>query len=207
MNPLPLPVRVAAGIAATALERARQLPEQLAGLPVTVASQALQLSMRVQQRVTELAIKGDEALATLRPVEDAPDWATFDEDELGSEYDVSRYTAEDYEQADPWSLETEALAEPHADGEFDTEPSEEPAEAEPAGETAVDATGSTTAEPPAAQPDYDFLSIPQLRARLRNYTIDELEELLGYEVATQARPPYVGMLTRRIATVSEQQPN
>ena len=37
--------------------------------------------MRVQQKVTELAIKGDRVLGTLRPVEEKPSWATFDEDE------------------------------------------------------------------------------------------------------------------------------
>src|ERR1700754_4991265 len=80
MKPLPLPVRVAAGLAVTAVDRARHLPEKLAGLPVTMVSQALQLSMRVQQQVTELAIKGDDALSTLRPAEESPEWATFDED-------------------------------------------------------------------------------------------------------------------------------
>ncbi|APU18886.1 lipid droplet-associated protein [Actinoalloteichus sp. GBA129-24] len=80
MTNLPLPVRLAAGLAVTAVEQARRLPEQLAGLPVTVVSQALALSMRVQQQVTELAIKGDEALSGLRTPEENPEWATFDED-------------------------------------------------------------------------------------------------------------------------------
>ncbi|AOS61671.1 lipid droplet-associated protein [Actinoalloteichus hymeniacidonis] len=80
MTNLPLPVRLAAGLAVAAVEQARRLPEQLAGLPVTVVSQALSLSMRVQQQVTELAIKGDEALSGLRAPEENPEWATFDED-------------------------------------------------------------------------------------------------------------------------------
>jgi len=37
--------------------------------------------MRVQQKVTELAIKGDQALSTLRPVEERPSWATFDDED------------------------------------------------------------------------------------------------------------------------------
>ncbi|HEX7657899.1 MAG TPA: lipid droplet-associated protein [Pseudonocardiaceae bacterium] len=81
MKPLPLPLRIAAGLAVTVVDRARRLPETLAELPVTVVSQALQLSMRVQQQVTELAIKGDDLLANLRPAEESPDWARFDEDE------------------------------------------------------------------------------------------------------------------------------
>ncbi|MQA16864.1 MAG: lipid droplet-associated protein [Pseudonocardiaceae bacterium] len=80
MNPLPLPFRLAAGLAATAVEQACKLPDQLAGLPVTVVSRAMQASMRVQQQVTELAIRGDEVFAQLRPVDDSAPWARFDED-------------------------------------------------------------------------------------------------------------------------------
>ena len=81
MKPLPFPVRIAAGLVATAVEQARDLPRLVIEFPVTAVSQALQASMRVQQKVTELAIKGDRVLGTLRPVEEPPSWATFDEDE------------------------------------------------------------------------------------------------------------------------------
>ena len=80
MSPLPLPIRLAAGLAAVALERARKLPQDVSEWPMTAVSQALQISMRVQQRITELAIKGDEALAGLREPEEDPPWAVFDED-------------------------------------------------------------------------------------------------------------------------------
>ncbi|MDR7302744.1 lipid droplet-associated protein [Haloactinomyces albus] len=75
-----LPVRVAAGITATAVEQTRKLPGHLVGLPITVTSQVLQLSMRLQQQVTEFAIKGDEALGWLHKPQAQPEWATFDED-------------------------------------------------------------------------------------------------------------------------------
>jgi hypothetical protein len=81
MSPLPLPVRVAAGLVATVLEKVRKFPGELSDLPVTAASRAVQAGMRVQQRVTELAIKGDEVFALFRPVEDTPPWARFDEDD------------------------------------------------------------------------------------------------------------------------------
>jgi hypothetical protein len=81
MSPLPLPVRIAAGLVATAVEQARDLPRLVAEFPVTAVSQALQASMRVQQKVTELAIKGDRALGTLRPLEERPNWATFDDED------------------------------------------------------------------------------------------------------------------------------
>ncbi|MGB6161727.1 MAG: lipid droplet-associated protein [Pseudonocardiaceae bacterium] len=81
MSHVPLPVRVAMGLLVTAMEQASKLPEQLAGLPVAAASHAVQAGMRVQQRVTELAIKGDQMFSLLREFEDTPAWARFDEDE------------------------------------------------------------------------------------------------------------------------------
>ena len=162
MKPLPLGVRVAAGLAVTALEQARKLPQQLAGLPLTVVSEAMQLSMRVQQHVTELAIKGDDVLSGLRPAEEEPEWATFDEDE-------TPVTNSQVPADDPWEEEERAIA-----------------------------------EVPEFLPTYDELSIAQLRARLRNLDVEQLEELLRYEQAHEARPEFVGMLNRRIATVKAQ---
>ena len=175
MKSLPLPLRVAAGLAMTAVERARDLPNTLAGLPVTVVSQALQASMRLQQQVTELAIKGDEALAALRPAEETPEWATFDEDidEEPGTPPRPAFDLVDDEYGDPWSAEEHAIAD------------------------------APTAPPPSVA-NYDELSLPQLRARLRAFTVAELEELLAYERATENRPSFVGMLTRRIATVRDQ---
>jgi hypothetical protein len=174
MTPLPLPLRVVAGLAATAVERARELPEKLVGLPVTVASQAMQLSMRVQQEITALAIKGDEALASFRPVDETPEWATFDEDI--DRYDVSKPETNG-RALDPWEMEESAIAE--AEEEI---------------------------PPPAGLPNYDELSLPQLRARLRTFSLAELEDLLRYEEASAARPSFIGMLTRRIASVSAASP-
>ncbi|HWM01020.1 MAG TPA: lipid droplet-associated protein [Actinophytocola sp.] len=197
MKSLPLPVRVAAGLAVTAVEQARTLPAKLAGLPVTVASQALQVSMRVQQQVTELAIRGDEVLSGLRPVEETPEWATFDEDlDNDDRFDFSRASAfdqvaepevvpeaEDLERRngfhpDPWVLEERALAE----------------------ESEAHREGASV----AVEENYDDLSLPQLRARLRRFSVTELTELLDYERAHENRPSFVGMLTRRIATVRDQ---
>lgn len=203
MKSLPLPVRVAAGLAVTAAEQVRTLPAKLAGLPVTVASQALQVSMRVQQQVTELAIRGDEVLANLRPVEETPEWATFDEDleQNGDRFDFSKPSAFDrvadrdvghaeeadadadlsnhngFRNDDPWVAEERALAE----------------ESQAHGESV------------AVVENYDDLSLPQLRARLRRFSVAELTDLLEHERANQNRPSFVGMLTRRIATVRDQQ--
>jgi hypothetical protein len=202
MKSLPLPIRVAAGLAVTAVEQARTLPAKIAGLPVTVVSQALQASMRVQQQVTELAIRGDEVLAGLRSVEETPEWATFDEDVEDDRFDFSKPApfesafdrvddeddrrnghhtpdVETFATPDPWTQEEEAIAEETEALRDEDRPLPE-------------ATG------------YDELSLPQLRARLRRYTADELTELLEYERAHGNRPSFVGMLTRRIATVRDQ---
>lgn len=212
MKPLPLPLRLAAGLAVTAVERARDLPAKIAGLPVTVASQAMQVSMRVQQQVTELAIKGDEALAMFRPVEETPEWATFDEDVEDDSDDMSRpapfdrvdgepaevtgngFAAEpSRDAADPWAMEERALAEEAFD-QASTEEAFDQASTEP----------EPVAGPgPAGITNYDELSLPQLRARLRTFSVAELEELLEHERSHANRPSFVGMLTRRIATVRD----
>ncbi|MDA3626309.1 lipid droplet-associated protein [Saccharopolyspora oryzae] len=145
MSSFPLPVRVAAGLAATAVEQARHLPTTLLGLPVTVASQALQASMRVQQQITELAIKGDEALAVLRTPEEQPAWATFDEDE------------------------------PEA----------------PAAESSLIA-------------EYDELTLPQLRGRLRSFGEAELAELLAHEQQHEQRPEFLRMLKNRLERLRDE---
>jgi hypothetical protein len=179
MKQLPLPVRLTAGLVVTAVEQARKLPKQLAGLPVTVVSEALQMSMRVQQQVTELAIRGDDVLSRLRPVEEAPEWATFDEDRTEERPESA---SPDDDGGDPWAAEERALAEEADEVEAD--------EVEDA--------------PPAAMPNYDELSLPQLRARLRTLSEDDLVELLGHERSHAARPQFIGMLNRRIATVRAQ---
>jgi hypothetical protein len=227
MKSLPLPIRVAAGLAVTAVEQARTLPAKIAGLPVTVASQALQVSMRVQQQVTELAIRGDEVLASLRPVEDTPEWATFDEDiqddsskpvPFESAFDrvedeperhngYASVSGETFTTPDPWTQEEQALAEQTARDMAETLDAGDAADdRDDDGHDgdAPDSAGDDGSARPLTATGYDELSLPQLRARLRRYTADELGELLEYERAHGNRPSFVGMLTRRIATVRDQ---
>ena len=211
MKPLPLPVRVAAGLAVTAVDRARHLPEKLAELPVTMVSQALQLSMRLQQQMTELAIKGDGALATLRPVEESPEWATFDEDESASEYDASpsrngarsRFETTQLD-SDDLPSETEEPDEPEevASGDDPWATEESTIRRELDNDNADDEEPD---EPPISLPGYPDLTLPQLRARMRRLNVDELNELVDYERSHDDRPEFVGMLTRRIGTLRAQQ--
>lgn len=230
MKSIPLPVRVAAGLAATAVEQALTLPAKLAGLPVTVASQALQVSMRVQQQVTELAIRGDEVLSSLSPVEENPEWATFDEDFDDEEDDdrtSTRRSAFD-RVADDSDLDSDldSGVDTSVEDDYDTGRAEDSAEVARTGRPGDSPAGGderangVPVDDPwvaeqravaaraqeldlAAAENYGALSLPQLRARLRRYSVDELAELLEYERAHGNRPSFVGMLTRRIATVRD----
>jgi hypothetical protein len=177
MSHVPLPLRVAMGLVVTAVEQARKFPEQLAEFSLTAASRAVQAGMRVQQRVTELAIKGDQVFSLLRPVEDTPPWARFDED------DEPRQPGTD--------------TGPSTTGEFgkinDCAPVVPDHGARPG-----PAQASLT---PAALPEYDELSLAQLRGKLRGLSLPQLAALLDYEHLHQGRPAFLTLLSNRISTV------
>ena len=85
MTNIPTPIKAAIGLAATALDEARKLPETLpqaaTTVPMAVITTAMQKSLQLQQRITELAIRGDAVISQLRGTSDsAPSWATFDDD-------------------------------------------------------------------------------------------------------------------------------
>jgi hypothetical protein len=197
MNPLPFPVRIAAGLVATAVEQARDLPRLVVEFPVTAVSQALQASMRVQQKVTELAIKGDRVLGTLRPVEEKPSWATFDEDEPPARNGANAVT-ELRPLARPVTAPEDLppLAEDVPADELVDEVEAEEVQAEASAE-------SVDPEEPPVLAGYAEMSIPQLRGKLRFLSLDDLRSLLAWELAHGERPPFVTMLTNRITAVQE----
>ncbi|MEJ2864949.1 lipid droplet-associated protein [Actinomycetospora flava] len=183
MSSLPFPVRVAAGLVVTAVEEARDLPRTVAGLPITAVSRVLQLSMRAQQVVTELAIKGDSALDGVRPVEEAPSWARFDDDL--PEALPGTWPRPDL---DDTSLEHTDLA---------------PTPTTPRVNGHAPKLG-VVAQTPDALPGYESMSIAQLRGKLRSLSVDEVAELLAFEESHANRPPFVTMLSNRIATLNAQ---
>lgn len=85
----PFIARVAAGVALTLAEEARQLPTTAVSLPMTSVSLLLQTSMRMQQTMTSLAIKGDEAFSFLYSTPEVPSWAVFDEDQAETADDAA----------------------------------------------------------------------------------------------------------------------
>ncbi|MDN5920322.1 MAG: lipid droplet-associated protein [Pseudonocardia sp.] len=190
MTPLPFPLRIAAGLVVTAVEQVRELPRHAVEFPVTAVSQALQASMRLQQTVTELAIKGDRALGTLRPAEDVPSWATFDDD-------LPDAAPTDFRPRNGASTISELRPSTKVTDIPVARPPKPAAAARPA--TASDATATA----PTTLPEYPSMTIPQLRGKLRALTLDDLADLLAWETAHGNRPEYVRMLTNRISTLSQ----
>jgi len=85
MSNLPVPIRVALGLAATAVEEARKLPETLPQAGMNAVASAMQASLKLQQQLAALTARGDEVIGRWQGVPDEPPaWATFDDDEPGS---------------------------------------------------------------------------------------------------------------------------
>ena len=82
MATAPYGIRLLVGVAVTAIEETRKLPQTIVMYPMTLASTIAQMVMKMQQDLAGFAIKGDAALEMVFPPKDEkPDWATFDEDE------------------------------------------------------------------------------------------------------------------------------
>jgi len=197
---IPTPLRAAAGLAAIAVDEARRLPNRLATLPIVAVGAAMQASMKIQQRYAGLVARGDEVLDGRRAGEQPP-WARFDEDDpaatrladaqswMRAEEEIPDLAedASDYDDLVPGSVNGHSPAEPHTAGS--------PASpARPMTENADD--------PSLPLPAYDRLSLPQLRARLRDLAAADLTVLIDHERAHAARPPYLTMLENRLATVT-----
>lgn len=187
MPRLPLPLRVAAGLAATTVQEVLALPATVVSLPVTAISQVLQTYMRAQQHITSLAIRGDEVLGFLSPGEEAPEWATFDDDLDDEPAPPARASR----SSGRFALYSQVPADLDAPTPLDA---------------ARQARAAAVAEaaPAAPLPGYDAMTLAQLRARLRQLSLVELEDLLLHERARQARAPFLTMLSNRIASVRAQ---
>jgi hypothetical protein len=194
MASAPYGIRLLIGAAVTFVEETRKLPHTLLTYPMTLASQATHIVMRMQQNVADLVIKGDETLdALFPPKEEQPEWATFDEDledemppTLTSESDRQRLTEGRF------ALYTSPPADPPDEESQTPAPRATKPAAKEAGLATVDAPDV------AIDLDYDALTLAQLRARLASLSIAELDALLAYEVATKARAPFQTLLANRI---------
>ncbi|QDQ97157.1 lipid droplet-associated protein [Tomitella fengzijianii] len=202
----PFMARVAAGVALTVADEVRQLPTTAIALPMTSVSLLLQTSMRLQQTMTSLAIRGDEAFAFLYPATEKPSWAVFDEDEAGDggpESGTGPGTARDGSAPAAAPGQRGPSADGHGSlGRFALYSTPNAATRGRALENA--ATDVATAEAPAVAEEigYDDLTLAQLRTRLRAMGAEDLSALLDYERAGTARAPYLTMLENRLASVA-----
>ena len=175
----PYGVRLLIGVVVTAIEETWKLPQTILMYPMTIASQAAHIVMRLQQDVADLVIKGDETLEAIFPPKDEqPEWATFDEDP-NDELPVQSTDGER-----------------RSKGRFALYTGGEPDDAKPSAKEAKLAK----ADPPdiVTHLDYETLTLAQLRARLPSLRIADLEALLAYEGATKARAPFQTLLANRI---------
>jgi hypothetical protein len=196
MATAPYGVRLLVGAVTVAVEETMKLPKTILMYPMTIASQAAHIVMRLQQNLAELVIKGDSTLETIFPPKDEQaEWATFDEDLP----DITHNTADT-----PDGLSDGVDGDRRAEGRFalysvsdapDSVPVNESAPTKPARKS----KNSAVPEPAvAAELNYPALTLAQLRARLQSLGVDELEALLAYEQATKARAPFQTLLANRI---------
>lgn len=193
MATAPFGVRLLVGIAVTAIEETRRLPQTILMYPVTVASTLAQIVMKVQQDLAGLAIRGDSALDELFPPKDEqPDWATFDED-----------LSEGAEQRPAGDGDGERRTE----GRFALYSVADAGRAAPAKGTGSRPKTPRKQSPPAPgkQPppiavelDYESLTLAQLRARMSSLSVPDLRALLDYEDSAKARAPFQTLLANRI---------
>ncbi|MCL2535639.1 MAG: lipid droplet-associated protein [Nocardiaceae bacterium] len=191
----PFMARVAAGMAITAYEEALKLPSTAMTLPMTAVSQVLQTTMRVQQSMTALAIKGDQAFCFLDHTEEEPSWAVFDEDRTDFDSDGEI-------DVEP-PADTDTTDRPTTPGRFalySMTPTDDSGEADRTEKTADAAPTAHDVPVPeiAEELDYAALTLAQLRSRLRSLSVEELTALLEYEERTAARAPFQTMLANRI---------
>ena len=201
MKPLPFPVRIAAGLVATAVEQARDLPRVVLEFPVTAVSHALQASMRVKQKVTELAIKGDRLLGTLLPVQEQPSSAAFDKDEPPSQNGASTITKRRPVRLPTTEPRDEPRGDlPEADAVVDARPvlpeaEDVPADAvtdESAAEKVIAEATATPVDSPKTDPVLDDLPpvLPEVEGVPADTVTNEVaaEEVIAQATATPVSP-------------------
>lgn len=114
------------------------------------------------------------------------------------------------EAAEQASVADQATAEPATEPDAVAAPEatattvEAEAPASPVEAEVTPATEATEAEASTLPlSNYDELTIPSLRARLRNLSADQLTQLIGYEKSHANRPEIIAMFERRIVKLAE----
>jgi hypothetical protein len=167
-------------------ERVKEAPAQALRAMFAGIGQLLLVTDRLRNRAPEGTPTADTPdAADAADATDTPDAAEAAPAEAGAETAAQVPT-----QTAPVAEEAEAPA-PSAEAVVPTpetvEATEAPAEA--AGELPL--------------PNYDELTVPSLRARMRNLSVDQLNSLISYEQSHANREEVIGMFQRRIAKLAE----
>jgi hypothetical protein len=192
MATAPYGVRLLVGAATMAVEETIRLPKTILMYPMTLASQAAHIVMRLQQNLAELVNKGDSTLESIFPPKDEkPEWATFDEDLDDAIEGAHAALPEggDVDRRGDGRFALYSVADAHEDAS---------ALVRPARESKKSASASVAQPEVVTELDYSALTLAQLRARLQSLSVDELEALLAYEQATKGRAPFQTLLANRI---------
>jgi hypothetical protein len=183
---------------AVALEVAAEVTEALED---AVAQELASEVSEALEDVLSAEVAPIEASADASPIEGAPIEASkIDRSQIdaslidASLIDASQIDAEDFAENPVVFEETEELTESL------------PVPPELLEEVAA-ATGNghvDQADGPAALPDYDQMTLAQVRGHLRELSSDEVSALLRYEQDGDARPPFLTLLSNRLVTLDAQ---
>ncbi len=187
MATAPYGVRLLVGAAAIAIEETIKLPKTILMYPMTVASTAAHVVMKLQQDLAELVIKGDSTLEHIFPPKDEqPEWATFDEDLR------RRPRRQCHGAPKPQTLSVAAR------GGSRCTPPPMPAAGDDGRRRRT--AGKQAAPAPAVVEELDYESADAGAAAgpVAVAELDELEALLAYEDATKGRAPFQTLLANRI---------
>lgn len=221
-TPLPFLVRVAAGLVADAVATVRRLPEELPALPIELAGRVARVSLRVNQQLSELASKGDQALAGLPfggREDDMPErapWSRIDDEDddpaVGPAPQTTGPTVPKRttsEPAAPQAHEDEAAEVSQDSYEELGGPALEP-DGRNWSDDADDLLTETGAGEPVERavagppelPGYDLMTVAKIRSTLPSLSSQEVSALLAYELAHAGRASVETLLTNRLTTLA-----
>lgn len=210
------PLAAAVGLVAVTADGVRKLPELLFALPPAVVRQLEEAGHAALARYSELARHGQDVLAgrhatapealtdLLEKVEEAVPVAVEDSVAgLAEPTDLAGDTAgpADPAEAVDTAVHEPATPEPVAPTPIGlTEPVRIPEDV--LDEVAQLTPGAELAHSDLPLPDFDHLTVPQLRGRLRSLALPQLVQLRDYEQAHGHRLPVLTLLDNRVAKLT-----
>jgi hypothetical protein len=201
----PRPLAVAVGLAAVAADKARELPGRIVGLPDAAVRLAWSTATAGYARYQQLAERGQDVLSgSPRAARDitaraaaAADLAAEDVQSLADRLDP------DMPDADIPDTGADSARPEHPAGTVPPPGAAEPVFLPPdvQRDVAARTPGALLDHDDLPLADFDHLTVPQLRGRIRRLDIGDLVQLRDYERAHADRLPVITVLENRIAAL------